>query len=112
MSSLLCNTSSGWVRSQAAILAEPTNYAHENALQQGLFKPECEPLLCYFATGQDRKLRAISRNSDPAHVEALREAFSTWILKRFGGEVEASTPSKGKWEGDRSAGARKRKLEL
>ena len=35
-----------------------------------------------------------SRNSSPAYVQAVHEAFQSWIGSRFGNQVVTSTPCK------------------
>ena len=37
---------------------------------------------------QDHKLRVFSRDSNPAVVAALREAFLEWVHRRFDGTVQ------------------------
>ena len=61
---------------------------------------------------QDHKLRIFSRNSDPAHVEAMKQAFETWITKRFDGLVKAATPCKGAPANGLSNGRKRMRQEL
>lgn len=41
---------------------------------------------------QERKLRAYSRITDQAHVDAVRIAFYRWVSKMWGDQVVTSTP--------------------